>query len=59
MCELYRTSLNFLGHVESKAGISTDPKKIQVIKDWPIPDIVTDVRSFWDFPIIIGDLSQN
>ena len=35
-----------MGHIVSKAGISTDPKKTQAIKDWPIPDTVTDVKSF-------------
>ena len=38
----------FLGHVVSKVGIQVDPKKIEVITEWPRPTIVTEVRSFLD-----------
>jgi hypothetical protein len=30
----------------SKEGISTDPEKTQVIHDWPIPNNISDLRSF-------------
>ena len=35
-----------LGHVFSDAGMSPNPKKVQVILDWPIPTSVTEVRQF-------------
>ena len=38
-----------MGHVVSKDGIETDPKKVKAIKNWPIPISVTDVRSFLGF----------
>ena len=34
----------FLGHNET--GIATDPSKIEVIKKWPVPANVMEVRSF-------------
>ncbi len=38
--------MEFLGHVVSQDGIATDPKKIEVVRDWPVPRTVHDVRSF-------------
>ena len=35
-----------LGHVVSKTGILTDPDKIRIIVQLPIPDTVSKVRAF-------------
>ena len=48
-CEFFRTRISYLGHVVSKNGIETDPKKINAIKNLPTPISVTDVRSFLGF----------
>ena len=48
-CEFFKTKVNYLGHVVSKDGIETDPKKISDILNWPEPKTVTDVRSFLGF----------
>ena len=32
-CEFFRSSLKYLGHIVSREGIATDPKKIKVIQD--------------------------
>ena len=45
-CELFKTSLLYLGHVVSEDGIRTYPKKNEAVLKWPIPVTVTDVRSF-------------
>lgn len=45
-CEFFKTSLGFLGHIISGAGIRPDPAKIQAIQDWPVPTNTTEVRSF-------------
>jgi len=37
-----RAEVKFLGHVVSGEGVSTDPAKIEVVKDWPTPN---EVRS--------------
>ena len=41
--------MRYLGHIVSKKGIATDPKKIETILYWPRPKMVTDVRSFTGF----------
>ena len=45
-CEFWLNSVSFLGHVISEAGISVDPKKIEVVVDWPRPTNVSELRSF-------------
>ena len=42
-CELFKTSLLYLGHIVSEDGIRTDPKKIEAILRWPVPLTVTEV----------------
>ena len=48
-CELFRRQLAYLGHVISAKGVATDESKIEAIKNWPTPTMVTDVRSFLGF----------
>ena len=48
-CEFFCSSLKYLGHIVSRDGIATDPKKIEAIRNWPHPKTVTDVRSFTGF----------
>ena len=45
-CELFKTSLLYLGHIVLEDGIRTDPKKVESVLQWPVPMTVTDVRSF-------------
>ena len=45
-CEFWLNKVAFLGHVVSKDGIRVDPKKIEVVIDWPRTTTVTEVRSF-------------
>ena len=48
-CDLFRQQINYLGHVVSKEGVSTDPDKIKAVTEWPQPTTVTEVRSFLHF----------
>ena len=36
-CEFFMQDLTYLGHVVSKDGIQTDPKKVEAIHKWPAP----------------------
>ena len=38
--------MSYLGHVISQAGVSTDPSKVQVVLQWPIPSNVKELRGF-------------
>ena len=45
-CELLQKEVPFLGHVVSAEGLKPDPARVAAIKEWGIPKIQTDVRSF-------------
>ncbi|XP_050216386.1 uncharacterized mitochondrial protein AtMg00860-like [Mercurialis annua] len=45
-CEFLLKEVAFLGHVISQSGIKVDPKKIEAVIEWKLPDSVTEVRSF-------------
>ena len=45
-CMLFQPSVAFLGHRVSKDGISTDPAKIEKVKDWKAPTNLTETKSF-------------
>ncbi|OIV98310.1 hypothetical protein TanjilG_16637 [Lupinus angustifolius] len=40
------THRNNLGHVITKDGVFTDPTKIQVVANWPIPTTIKQLRGF-------------
>ncbi|KAH0672805.1 hypothetical protein KY290_025037 [Solanum tuberosum] len=45
-CEFWLKEVAFLGHVVSGDGIKVDPKKTDVIRNWPRPLTPSDIRSF-------------
>ena len=45
-CHIGLTNVSYLGHVFSATGMSPDPKKVQAVKEWPVPINATEVRQF-------------
>ena len=45
-CDFVRKEVHFLGHVVSEKGISTDPKKVEKVRQCLEPTKVKEVRSF-------------
>ena len=45
-CFLFQREVRYLGHILSEHGIATDPDKIEVVRSWPIPTNVKDLRNF-------------
>ena len=45
-CHLFQREVAYLGHKITPTGISTDYAKIATVKEWPIPQNVTEVRRF-------------
>lgn len=39
-------SVDYLGHIIDRQGVSMDPSKVQSIRDWPVPKNVKGVRGF-------------
>ena len=48
-CELFRKQFNYFGHSGGLNGVSTNPKKIEAVTEWPRHTTVTEVRSFLGF----------
>ena len=47
--EFFKKSIKYLGHIVSEEGVSTDPKKVEAVLNWPVPETVYDVRAFLGF----------
>jgi len=45
-CVLFKTEIQYLGHLVSVAGVKAMPEKIQALKDWPTPHCLKDVKAF-------------
>ena len=45
-CELFVTSVSFLGHRISSEGISMESSKVQAIMEWPVPRNVNEIQQF-------------
>jgi len=45
-CQLSQRRVTFFGYVVLAAGIETDEEKIRAVKEWPVPNSVTEVRAF-------------
>ncbi len=45
-CDFGRTQVQYLGFIVREGQVDKDPKKIEAIRDWPLPSTVREVRSF-------------
>jgi hypothetical protein len=55
-CHFAQRQLRSLGHVISEAGVATDPDKISVVLQWPVPQSVKELEASWAWPVITGAL---
>lgn len=58
-CKFNKTKLEFYGHIFSSDGISADPKKIDAIKNTPIPKDISEIRSFLATTNYVGRFIPN
>lgn len=45
-CELFRTEVEFLGHIVGRDGVRMMEDKVKAVQEWPTPTRVSHVRSF-------------
>jgi hypothetical protein len=45
-CSFYQRHIHYLGHIILEERITMDPKKVEAIKEWPVPSNVEKFRSF-------------
>lgn len=48
-CHFFQKRVKYLGHVVSAEGVSTDPDKVAVVRDWIQPSNLAELRSFLGF----------
>ncbi|KAL4007870.1 hypothetical protein ACER0C_001722 [Sarotherodon galilaeus] len=48
-CTFFQPKVNYLGHVISCEGVSTDPAKVDAVAKWQCPRSVSELRSFLGF----------
>ncbi len=41
-CVFYQSEVEVLGHIVSKDGVHTDPRKIQAMVNWPTPETLKE-----------------
>ena len=45
-CSFGASEVEYLGHLVGKDGVRVDPKKIEVMQDWPPPKTLKSLRGF-------------
>jgi hypothetical protein len=45
-CHFATTCVEYLGHLITKEGVSTDPSKISAVSSWPLPKNLKQLRGF-------------
>ena len=48
-CNLFRSSVPFLGHIVGRAGLECDPSKVSAVANWIPPTTIKGVREFLGF----------
>lgn len=43
-CSFGQEQVEYLGHVISRAGVATDPSKVECIMNWPSPRNLKELR---------------
>ena len=45
-CELLQKEVRYPGHIVSREGVATDPKKVAAVNEWPTPHDLVELRAF-------------
>ena len=48
-CQFFQHKVEFLGHIVSRNGIQADPRKIEMVVNWPMPTTMKEIQQFLGF----------
>ena len=57
-CSFMTKKLLFLGFIVHGDAIQVDEEKVKVIRDWPTPRILTEVKSFHELAIFYRQILE-
>ena len=55
-CEFLKHKVDYLGFEVSAEGVNASPEKVKAILDWPRPQTVHDIHSFFGFGFILPQI---
>ena len=45
-CDMLQKRVQYLGHIVGEDGVSTDPEKVQAVKEWEHPTQLKELQAF-------------
>jgi hypothetical protein len=45
-CVFAQNQVEYIGHIMTGQGVTTDPEKVRVVQDWSEPKTITELRGF-------------
>ncbi|KAA8499909.1 Transposon Ty3-I Gag-Pol polyprotein [Porphyridium purpureum] len=45
-CSFFVSEVEYLGNIVGNGCVKMDPRKVEALRDWPVPKTVTELRSF-------------
>ncbi|KAI2667412.1 Transposon Tf2-9 polyprotein [Labeo rohita] len=48
-CEFHKTTIHFLGYIVTPAGVQMDQRKVDAVRNWPLPTAIKEMQRFLGF----------